>query len=142
MQNIILAIAVFLVTGIGSFAQCDKKVKWQGAKAELIGTSGEVEDTKDATFVITADSKTVSLSILESTEEKIEGSVTESTCEWKETFKNGKAVYKTTLVKPNGDSSPGTVTIEGKDGKITVLVEMEKMEGKKIRVLIDKYETL
>ena len=142
MRNIILAFALILFTAAGSFAQCDKKVKWIGAKGELIGTGGDVEDTKEATFMITVDSKNISLEISENPNERIEGPVTESTCEWKEAFKNGKGVYKATLTKPNGQSTAATISIEGKDGKFIVLLELEQMEGKKVRVYIDKYETL
>ena len=142
MRNIILVLALVLMTSAASFAQCDKKVKWQGAKGELKGTDGNVAETKSATFIIIADAKTISLEILEDEGGKLEGNVTETTCEWKEAFKNGKATYKTTLVRPDGNSSATTVTIEGKDGKFTAIVEMDRLEGKKVRVYLDKHEAL
>jgi len=46
------------------------------------------------------------------------------------------------LVQANGDSSPAVITIEGKDGKLTATLEIERMEGKKVRIYLDKYETL
>jgi hypothetical protein len=142
MKNIILAIALLLFTGIASFAQCDKKVKWKAAKAELIDENGNVADTKEGDITITADSKTVVLEIAESPNDKLEGTVNESTCEWKEAFKNGKTVLKTSLNERDGDVSPGIITIEGKDGKLTITLEIEKMNGRKVRISVDKYETI
>jgi hypothetical protein len=142
MHNIILAVALVLFTSVASFAQCDKKVKWKATKAELIDENGQVSDTKEGNISITADSKTVTLEIEQSPNDKLEGTINESTCEWKEAFKNGKTVLKTSLNERGGDVSPGTITIEGKDGKLTITLEIEKMNGKKVRIAIDKYETI
>jgi hypothetical protein len=142
MQNIILALALVLFTSVASFAQCDKKVKWQAAKAELINENGDVEDTKEGTIVITTDSKNIVLEIVESPDNKLEGTVTESTCEWKEAFKNGKTTLKATLQERDGETSPGTITIEGKDGKFIITVQIEKMNGKKVRINVDKHEVI
>lgn len=142
MRNIFLAFVLVLLTAGAAFAQCDKKVKWQGAKGELVDPDGNVVDTKTATFIIIADSKTISLEIVEDEGGRLEGNVSESTCEWKEAFKNGKAVYKTTLVRPDGNSSVSTITIEAKDGKLTAVVEMDRFEGKKAKIYLNTYETL
>jgi hypothetical protein len=142
MKHILLAIALVLFTGVASFAQCDKKVKWKATKAELIDENGQVADTKEGNINITADSKTITLEIEESPNDKLEGTVNESSCEWKEAFKNGKMVLKASLNERDGDVSPGTITIEGKDGKLTITLEIEKMNGRKVRIAIDKYETI
>jgi hypothetical protein len=142
MRNIFLALAILLFTASASIAQCDSKTKWQGAKGELVDPDGNVVDTKSATFVVIANAKTVSVEIVEEPGNPIDGDVSETTCEWKEAFKEGKSVYKTVLVQANGDSSPAVITIEGKDGKLTATLEIERMEGKKVRIYLDKYETL
>jgi hypothetical protein len=142
MQNIILALVLVLFTSVASFAQCDKKIKWQAAKAELINENGDVEDTKEGGILITTDKKNVLLEMVENPGNKLEGTVTESTCEWKEAFKNGKTTLKATLLERDGETSTGTITIEGKDGKLTITVEIEKMNGKKIRINVDKHEVI
>lgn len=142
MQNIILALVLVLFTSFASFAQCDKKVKWQATKAELIDESGQVSDIKEGNITLTADSKTIVIEIAENPNDKLEGTVNESTCEWKEAFKNGKTVLKTTMNDRGGDTSPGTITIEGKDGKLTITVEIEKLNGKKVRINVDKHEVI
>jgi hypothetical protein len=140
MQNIILAIALVLMTSVASVAQCDKKVKWQATKAELLDESGQVVDNKTGTITVTADSKTVTIEIAENENDKLEGTVNETTCNWKEAYKNGKSTLKTTMMDRSGGTSPATLTIEGKDGKLTIIVELEKMNGKKVRINIEKYE--
>lgn len=142
MRNIFLAFALVLFTATASMAQCDKKIKWQGAKGELVDADGNVVDTKEATFVIIADAKTISIEITEEQNSKLESNVTETTCEWKEAFKSGKSIYKTTFVGPDGQTSASTITIEAKDGKLTAVVEMEKLDGRKVKIQLDKYETL
>lgn len=142
MQNIILALAITLFTSVASFGQCDKKVKWQAAKAELIDENGNVVDTKEGSIVITTDAKTVRFEILESENETAEGTVSETTCEWKDAFKNGKSTYKANMTSNRGDTQSASFVIEGKDGKLTMVLELEKLQGRKVRISIDKYETI
>jgi hypothetical protein len=142
MQNIILALVITLFTSVASFAQCDKKVKWQAAKAELVDESGNVVDTKEGRIVITTDAKTIRFEILESENETAEGTVSETTCEWKEAFKNGKSTYKAAMTGRNGDSQNASITVEGKDGKVKLTLELEKLNGKKVIINVDKYEVI
>lgn len=142
MRNIILAFAIILLTAVASVAQCDKKVKWQAAKAEMLDESGTVIDTKEGGIVVVADSKSIVLEIVENFEDKLEGTVTDLTCDWKEAFKNGKSSFKSTLTLQNGETTGATFDIEGKDGKLIILMKMERMNGKSVRILVDKYEVI
>jgi hypothetical protein len=142
MRNIILAFAIVLLTSVSAFAQCDKKVKWQATKAEMLDESGNVVDTKQGTINITADSKTIIVEIAEEPGDKMEGTISEHSCEWKEAFKNGKTSFKAILNDPNGQSSPATFNIEGKDGKLIITVQLERMNGKTIRIAVEKHEVI
>jgi hypothetical protein len=142
MQNIILALVISLLTSVASFAQCDKKVKWQASKAEMVDENGTVVDTKEGAIVITTDAKTVKFEIVGSDSETAEGTVSSTTCEWKDAFKNGKTTYKAAMVGRDGNGQQADITIEGKDGKLILTLELEKFNGKKVRVNIDKYETI
>lgn len=142
MQNIILAFAIVLLTSVSAFAQCDKKVKWQATKAEMLDESGTVVDSKQGTINITADSKNISLEIVENPGDKLEGAITEHSCEWKEAFKNGKTSFKATLNNPNGETSAATFNIEGKDGKLIITFQLDRMNGKTIRIAVEKHEVL
>lgn len=139
MQNIILALALVLLTSLASIAQCDKKIKWQAAKAEMIDQSGTVMDTKEG-ITITSDSKKILFELAAEPDNPLEGVVNETACEWKEAFKNGKTVIKANISGRDGNSSPATITIEGKDGKLTLILDMERMQGRKVRMNLDKYE--
>jgi len=44
------------------------------------------------------------------------------------------------MEKSNGETREVSITIEAKDGKIAVIVEVERMQGKKMRILIDRYQ--
>jgi hypothetical protein len=140
MQKIILALAMLLLTGLQGIAQCDKKVTWHATKADLIDANGTLLQTKEATLTLETDSQKVILSVKESPEDGMEGVVKEKTCDWKEAFKNGKTVYHMTLNNSGGKNSKAVFTVEAKDGKITILAEIEMMEGKKLLIYIDTYE--
>lgn len=142
MQNIILAFAIVLLTSVSAFAQCDKKVKWQGSKAELLDESGNVVDTKQGTINITTDSKNITLEIVEEPNDKLEGTISENSCEWKEAFKNGKTSFKASLSNPNGETSTATFNIEGKDGKLIITFQLDRMDGKTIRIAVEKHEVI
>jgi len=142
MQKIILALAILLLTSVASFAQCDKKVKWQAAKGELVDENGTVIDTKEGPIVITTDSKNIKFEILEKPNESAEGVIGETTCEWKEDFRNGKTVIKATMTGSRGDATPAVFTIEGKDGKLTITVEIERLQGNRVLINVDKYEVI
>lgn len=140
MQNIILAIALLLFTAFASQAQCDKKVKWHATSRDIIDSEGKVVNTKPATITIETSGKTVSLDMLEYPDQKADGVVKEVTCNWTELFKNGTAVYNAVLTRVNGDTTGATITIEAKDGKITLTINVEKARGRIVRMNIDKYE--
>lgn len=142
MQNIILAFAIVLLTSVSTFAQCDKKVKWQATKAEMLDESGTVVDTKQGTINITTDSKNITLEIVEEPGDKLEGTISEHKCEWKEAFKNGKTSFKATLNNPNGETKAATFNIEGKDGKLIITFQLERMDGKTIRIAVEKHEVI
>jgi hypothetical protein len=142
MQNIILAFAIVLLTSVSAFAQCDKKVKWQATKAEMLDQSGTVVDTKQGTINITTDSKNITLEIVENPGDKLEGTISEHSCDWKEAFKNGKTSFKANLNNPNGETAVGTFTIEGKDGKLTITMQLDRMDGKIVRIVVDKHEVI
>lgn len=142
MQNIILALAILLLTTLTGNGQCNRKVNWHAVKAELLDEHGQVVDVKEGSILLSTDKSTIMLNMKDAPNKTIEGSLKQTSCDWKEAFKSGRSVYKAELHKSSNEqgSSNGTFTIEAKDGKITILMEVEKMQGKKIRIPVDKYE--
>jgi uncharacterized protein GlcG (DUF336 family) len=68
------------------------------------------------------------------------GPVKSTSCNWKIPFKEGKTVVRATLTDASSDSKNVTITIEGKEGKLTLLAEVDDEPNHKIRVAIDKFE--
>src|SRR5690348_1232918 len=122
MQHFILILAIVLLTSIAGEAQCGKKITWRATHEELIDSSGNVLDRKEDTVLLVTSKDSIHLKKIGDKREAIQGALEESTCEWKEAFKNGKSYYKTKFeISTNEDksTSTATVTLVGKDGKIT-----------------------
>jgi hypothetical protein len=142
MKKVLLSLTVILFAAVSIFAQCDKKIKYQGSKAELLDEKGNVVDTKSGSILVTTDAKNITLDIVENPNDKLEGTINGTECDWKEAFKVGKTALKVNVVTQNGETSAGTLTVEGKDGKLTITFQMDVMQGKSARIYVDKYEVI
>jgi hypothetical protein len=67
------------------------------------------------------------------------GTIKSDTCNWPVSYKEGKMVIKAVLNNENGESKNVTITITGKDGKITLLFELEGEPDDRIRVAADTF---
>ncbi|HET9824545.1 MAG TPA: hypothetical protein VFP87_04390 [Chitinophagaceae bacterium] len=133
-----LVFALILATSaIAANGQCQKKVTWTSEKTEFLDASGKVEDVKSLPTKIETTPGHITVTM---NDDVIEGDIKEVTCAWKEAYKNGATSFKSLMAKSNGETRNATVTIEGKDGKIDILVEVENAEGKKMRLLVDNYK--
>ncbi|MFM9911778.1 MAG: hypothetical protein ACKVOW_20825 [Chitinophagaceae bacterium] len=138
MKKLILLLVVVSTIGISSYAQCDKKVLVTSSKTEHLDAKGEVERSVDETTTIGYDNKEIV--ITPGDDPTMTGTIKSTTCEWKVPFKEGKTVIKASLTDPQGQMMNLTITIEGKEGKISLLAEIEEMADRKIRVIVDKFE--
>ena len=141
MTKTIVALAVILLTGLQGISQCDKKMKWNATKADMFDAKGSLLDSKQGNIVVETHPQKIVVSFKESAESGLEGTLTGKTCDWKEAFRNGKTVYQST-VNVDGKTSNAIFTIEAKDGKITILLDIEIMEGKKFIIYVDTYEEI
>ena len=139
MSKIIFLSVLFFVTGLNAMSQCDKKVAWHASKVDMFDAKGSFLQTKEATIIVETDPKKVTLSFKESSEDGLEGTVTEKVCDWKKAFADGKTVYHATVFV-DGRTSNATFTVEAKDGKVTVSADIEMMEGRKFVVYVNTYE--
>jgi hypothetical protein len=137
MKTITL-IFFLLVAGCAmSFAQCEKNLVLTSSKTEHMNADGIVQRTDDETAKIELSKTEVNVSVND--EHKITGTIKSQTCDWKVPFKEGKTVIKATVTHDQGEERNVTITIEGKDGKVTLLFEMDGMPDDRIRVGIDKF---
>jgi hypothetical protein len=137
MKKQILVLLIAVTTTAGSYAQCDKKVVLTSSKTEYLNTDNTVQRTVDEQTTVEYDSKAITITPGDHT---MDGTISSITCDWKTAFKEGKTVIKTTLNGENGRTMTGTLTIEGKDGKLYLTAEFEEMPDTKIRVTVDSFE--
>ena len=73
-------------------------------------------------------------------QDELKGTIKEINCNWSEPFKTGKTTFKSDLTEVSGDEHNGNFTIEGKDGQISVLMELTDKGGMKIKLYVNRYE--
>ena len=137
MKKQALLLLFAAVTGIGSYAQCDKKNILSASSSELLNGSNELQNTDDRTTTVEYDSKLITITPGDYT---MEGAVNSITCDWKTPYKEGKTVIKATMTRSNGVLLHVTITIEGKDGKNILVTEFEESPDQKLRLTLDKFE--
>ena len=133
-------LTITLLAGIcaASVAQCNKKVVLTSSKTDHLNAAGTVTRTVDESAIVEISKTRVDITVNNGHEWG--GTINADTCNWKVPFKEGKTVIKALLTNDNGQDKNVTITIEGKDGKVTLLFEMEGMPDNRIRVPSDKFE--
>jgi hypothetical protein len=144
MKKTLLFLTGLLGIIIVSNAQCseNKTSRFSSSKTEYLNESNAVENSRDEKTTVDFKNKDIIILISGESEQKMTGSIKSATCDWSTPYKVGKSVYKATIVDEGGDVKNATITIEGKDSKLTFVVEVEEMPGKKIRLVADKYEEI
>jgi len=135
MKKIFL-LAAFLITGYFAMSQCENHVTWTASKGEMIDENGNVMDTKVGKIVIETSRTSFSLIFDDNEMEALRGNVKEVTCEWKTPYKTGKTTFKSSISGGN-ETRDGEVTIEGKDDKITILLDTKQ---RKFRFVVDSHK--
>ena len=138
MKHLIVAVGLLSFYNLKIFAQCDKAVILSASKTEFIDEKGSVQDSKDEKTIVEINKG--NLTISPGGEEQMAGTIKSTTCNWKIPYKDGKMIIKAILESPQGDSKHLTITIEGKDGKLDFLGEIEEMPERKVRLVVDKFE--
>jgi hypothetical protein len=134
---ILLSFVVFIFCNYLD-AQCDKKVVWTSAKEEFLDANGAVEQAQEDSVIIETSKTGITINHNNIPEDELKGTVTNVQCDWKEPYKNGKTIIKTNLTEASGETNEdSTLTIEGKDGQITILLQMK---GRQLKVFVAKYE--
>jgi hypothetical protein len=136
MKKIILTLSLLIGISAATFAQCDKTIVLNSSKTNHLDESGTITRSDDETAEIAIDKSAVNISV--NGEHKVTANIKSNTCNWTVPFKEGKSVIKA-VADRNGEDQNITITIEGKDGKVTLLFEMESQPGDKIKVAIDKF---
>ena len=135
----VLIFVLALATGAGVYAQCGKKSVFTATKTDYLDINNTLQQTIDekSTIEITSSEVTITPG---SADRKMTGTIVSETCNWKVAYKEGKSIIKSTFVKDGNQAMNATITIEGKDGKVSFLMEIAERPDRKIRVFADKFE--
>jgi hypothetical protein len=140
MKNTFFTILVGACCYATTNAQCDKKSTFTSSKTEFLNASKEVQETKEETVNISFDKSSLTILINGGAEDKMTGEIKSTTCSWKLPYKEGSAVMQVLLSDPRGDQKNATITLEGKEGKVSMLLEIEGMPDRKIRLRADSFK--
>ena len=122
-----------------AIAQCDKKVKLTSSATEYLDKNNTVQRSEEEKSTIMIDKSTITITPGNSGHD-MKGTITFDSCVWSIPYKKGKTIIKTKLTDESGDTKNATITIEGKEGKLNLVMEAEEMPDKKIRVPIDIFQ--
>jgi len=138
MKQIILALTLLIAGQTAGFAQCDKTVLINSSKTEYLDGTGTLKRTVDENSIIEISKSNIT--IAPGNGEKMYAVIKSDSCNWKTPYKEGKTIIKAVFNREDGKTMNSTITLEGRDDKLTLLMETEEMPDKKIRVVIDKFE--
>jgi hypothetical protein len=138
MKQKTLFLFTAIIMGTSCYSQCDKKNILTATGAEILDAQNEVK-IKDTVRVTTIKYDTKVFEII--TEfATLYGTIDSIYCNWKIPFKEGNTYIKGILHYENGDQWVTTLILSGKDGKITLLADMEHPDANKMRFVLTKFE--
>lgn len=141
MRSTIITLLLLAAGSTISMAQCDKKVSVTSSKTQHLDGKGNLLQTVDEKTTVEFSKSGITVNIInDNGNEKMTGTVKSDSCNWKVPFKEGKTKMNVSLTHDNGESRDFTVTIEGKDGKITLLAESPEEPDQKIKLDVEKFE--
>jgi len=139
MKTLIITLSLILTGTLMCFAQCDKSTVLTSSHTVYLAPDGSVERAVDESAEVHLSG--ASIVITHGPEkEQTTGTTKTLSCNWATPFKEGKTVLSAVLEDRSGDQRNATITIVGKDGKVTFTLEVEGMQGRKIQVTADKFE--
>jgi hypothetical protein len=138
MKQTLTALTILFAGNLGVFAQCDKKLTMTSSKTEYLNKEFVVLHTVDEKTVI--EISQTEISVVAAGENKMTGTIKSADCQWEKPFTKGKIQLKTVVNSPQTESKSVTITIEGKDGKLTFLAEPDDRPDLKIRVTLETFE--
>jgi len=141
-QNVFLAIALCGCGFTIKAQQDDASLRYVSNKTEDLDAANTIKGTKEEKVTVDITKTAIRIAPGDNPAKALTGSFTGVSCLWKEAFNNGKTIISTTLSDQQGHGKNATVTIEGADGKITILLQTQECPGCITRLLVDKHEEL
>lgn len=129
---------LLMACAVPALAQCDKHLWLTSSKTEYLDAAGSVERTEAENSTIEVFKDTIIIAPGNESH-TMTGTIVSHTCNWTVPFKEGKSVMKVQLSDGNNEPRNLTITIEGKDGKVSFHALVEEMPDRQIRVPIDSF---
>lgn len=123
-----------------SQAQCEKKILWTSGKQAFTNGKDEVQKETQDKITVEVSKTAIIFNHNDDPNDVMTGRITEADCNWTDAFKNGKTIIKAELTEGHNDRHDAVVTIEGKDGKVTITLELNDKPDMKIKAFVDQYE--
>ncbi len=142
MKKIILSLSLIACCGAAAIAQCNQTVRFTSTKTDFVNATGAIEQSKNEQTQVTFNDSELSLLVNGNVDEQLTGNVRSVNCGWKKTNREGKTILTALLTNKNGDSKNATVTMEGKDGNISMLLEVENQPARKLQMTTESFEAL
>jgi hypothetical protein len=136
MKKILLTLALLASISVAALAQCDKTAVLTSSKTDHIDAGGALIRTVTEAVVVEISKTEVNVSV--DGDPKIKAVIKSNTCNWTVPFKEGKTVIHG-VAQHDGNDMPVTLTIEGKDGKITFIFQMDERTDDRVRLVPDKF---
>jgi hypothetical protein len=141
MRSILMTCLLLAAGSTIAMAQCDKKVSLTSSKTQHWDDHGTLKHTDDEKVVVEFTKSDMTVSIdHDGNQQQLTGKVKSDTCDWKIPFKDGRSRFHVTLNNDNGESRDYTMTITGKDGKLSFTAESKDEPDDIIKLDIDKFE--
>ena len=141
MRSILITLVLLVAGSTISLAQCDQKVTLTSSKTQHLDEKGQLKHADDEKVVIELSKTDIVVTINhDGDEHKLSGKVVSATCDWKVPFKEGSTKLQVSLSNDNGESRGYTMTITGKDGKVTFIGDSKDEPDDVIKLDIDKFE--
>ena len=100
----------------------------------------EVQKTDSHKVTVEVSKRSVAITHNDDPNDAMKGEVKDTNCSWTELYKNGKTTIQARPPEGNNNVHDASLTIEGKDGVISILIELKDHPDMKIKAYVDKYE--
>jgi len=126
--------------GTAAFAQCDKKILYTSVKQDWLNSKYEVQKSDQDKVTVEISKTSVVLTHNDDPNDVMKGGIKNMNCNWTELYKNGKTTIEAELTEGSNDVHQANLTIEGKDGVMFILIELQDHPDMKIKAYVDKYQ--
>ena len=140
MKEVIALLLMTSVVTTAAIAQCDKKTVYTSMKEEWLNSKDEIQKTDQDKVTVELSKTNIVINHNDDPNDVMKGDIRTMDCNWTEPYKNGRTTIQAQLVEGNNDVHDATLTIEGKDGAMFILIELKDHPDMRIKAYVDKYE--